>query len=744
MANRMLNRLRLAGAALLGRKAWEDRVLERMLNPATANRYDEPADQLKAVTATSWVYACCRIIGEAFSKVSYWFEDASGNEVEIPELAQLLERPNPYQSGRELREGTMWHLLLTGKAYWFLGDMTALSGFRLKANGEFEVDELGAPILKVPGNLAAGAVPKQIWLLQPDCVTPKVGTEGVLFEKFIYEPSPGNCFEFPPEAIIYHRFFDPRSMTKGLGVIEAAATAVEQDREAGQYNTRFFKNSAVPGGVLTSDQNLSQEDADRIEARWRQNFLGADKAHRVAVLGQGAKYAPASVAQKDMEFVASRNFSMAEIIAMFGVPPSKVSQMKDTNRASAAEEDKTFWAECIEPKLSRFADKINADLLPRWSANAKMVFEDVTPDDLQQQAETAIKLVGAAIWTINEARDRFDWGEHVKWGDEPWLPPGVSQPSNPLPTFNPAPKPPVSEEPPPAEPASEAEPAESIPPKMPFALGKALPEAQHEELRQGFADAARRFFKAQAEAVATALDGNPELAALSKSVSLTSRKATSDDFATTFLPWGEWVDRFDDEMTPAVEAAVKAGGMAALADLGVELAFDLTDPRVVAWMRGHLPELAGGVNDTTRQAIANALADGIAAGETTPALAERVAAVFEQADSFRADLIARTEEMQAQMRGHLEGWQQSGIVGGKEWDALDDACEECADMDGDFAALDEEFKNGQMIPDVHPNERCTVLPILSDEWEAMQKAAPAGRFKMRRVGGAIKYILEET
>lgn len=422
MANRVIEGARRAMARTLLGKDWQSYLVQRMTGalPGDQRSYVGDDDFLGAPSKVSWVYACCRIISEAFSKPAWWFEDEGGRRVEIPDLRRLFLRPNPYTSGRELFEATMWHLLLTGKAYWYLSEMSALSLFRQR-DGQLEVGEDGAAALKQPERPLAGGTPREIWALPPDRVKPVVGSEGVLFDHFVYRPSAAE-YRLPADAVIYFRLFDPRSMTDGLGVVEAAARILESDAHAQDYQRNFFRNSALPSGILASDQELTEDQAQRLAAWWRQGHLGTDRAHRVAVLDKSVKFQPIAMTQKDMAFLEQRTFSMQEILAMFGVPPSKVAQMKDTNRATAAEEDKTFWAECMEPKLLRFADKLSAELVARWREGARFVFEDVTPDDLEQESQIAARLVEKGIWTINEARQRFSWGEGLAWGDTAWMP----------------------------------------------------------------------------------------------------------------------------------------------------------------------------------------------------------------------------------------------------------------------------------------------------------------------------------
>jgi SPP1 gp7 family putative phage head morphogenesis protein len=80
----------------------------------------------------------------------------------------------------------------------------------------------------------------------------------------------------------------------------------------------------------------------------------------------------------------------------------------------------------------------------------------------------------------------------------------------------------------------------------------------------------------------------------------------------------------------------------------------------------------------------------------------------------RADMIARTEIMDALNEGQDEAWQQAqdeGILSDdatKEWITApdDQLCPECEAMDGKQVPVGQDFPEGD--PPLHPNCRCTI------------------------------------
>jgi SPP1 gp7 family putative phage head morphogenesis protein len=143
--------------------------------------------------------------------------------------------------------------------------------------------------------------------------------------------------------------------------------------------------------------------------------------------------------------------------------------------------------------------------------------------------------------------------------------------------------------------------------------------------------------------------------------------------------------------------------------------FNVNDPKVQALIDQRVSKLAEQITGTTYDAIKSVILTGIANGSPIPTIASGIEAVFEQADSTRAMLIARTETIAASADGALAAYQQAVDVGaldgyGKTWIAeLDDRTDEvCADLDGETVPFDEPFSSGDDAPPNHPDCRCAI------------------------------------
>jgi SPP1 gp7 family putative phage head morphogenesis protein len=161
-----------------------------------------------------------------------------------------------------------------------------------------------------------------------------------------------------------------------------------------------------------------------------------------------------------------------------------------------------------------------------------------------------------------------------------------------------------------------------------------------------------------------------------------------------------------------------SGTEIAAAQLGVSTM--LTNEDAVKWAREYAGKLVTGIEETTREGIANLTAQATADGWSNSDLADALTEAFDFSED-RADMIARTETAFADIAGNQALYRESGMVEKLRWIVADeDPCDECVgkgDADINVDAGEDE------LPPLHPNCRCDVVPILPED--EPEKASPA-------------------
>lgn len=210
----------------------------------------------------------------------------------------------------------------------------------------------------------------------------------------------------------------------------------------------------------------------------------------------------------------------------------------------------------------------------------------------------------------------------------------------------------------------------------------------------------RKFFKAQRKYV------------VSKSI----RKDIYSDWEFDI---GEWSERLYAEGIDFIRRLVSQEGSDVLRrlrliipDIG-QVSFDVNNPRVAELIRENVINFARQVNETTNASIREAVARGVEAGEGISDIANRVASVFDEAEGYRSELIARTEVIRNSNMAAEECYVAAGIEKKQWYTTPDDAlCEECMNLADEIVPVGEAFSSGDYAPPLHPSCRCTIIPVI--------------------------------
>ncbi len=320
-----------------------------------------------------WVYVAVNRIAEAAALVPFHvFRREGEHEIAVTDhpFERLLRRPNPLLSRFELIEHTVGNLEIHGNAYWFLA---------------------GEP----------GGVPREIWPLRPDRVRvvpdAKRGVRG-----YVYSVD-GRDVPLEAAEVVHFRRWHPASDYYGLSALEAARLAVESDRAMADWNRRYFgEGRAVPAGILTIHERVSDADFERIKREWRAAYGGPERK-TAFVRGANVEWQHIGLSQQDMDFLNARRFNREEIFQIFGLPVGMFSE--NATEANALVGERVFVERTLWPKLVRLAEKITAEVLPFYGAELVGRFEDVRPRDRSQQFEEM--RLARGVLTVDEMRARY-------------------------------------------------------------------------------------------------------------------------------------------------------------------------------------------------------------------------------------------------------------------------------------------------------------------------------------------------
>jgi HK97 family phage portal protein len=150
---------------------------------------------------------------------------------------------------------------------------------------------------------------------------------------------------------------------EGLSPIQYARESIGLGLGSERYGARFFSAADLPAGFLETEQDIEQEIADKLRARWKQ--LGRGE-REIAVLGNGARFRPLAIAPEESQFIQTQKFSVATICRFYGIPPEMMAGESAGHEAYTSPEmrgtDLLTWT--LRPWLYR-VERAVSGLLPR-------------------------------------------------------------------------------------------------------------------------------------------------------------------------------------------------------------------------------------------------------------------------------------------------------------------------------------------------------------------------------------------
>jgi phage portal protein BeeE len=118
-------------------------------------------------------------------------------------------------------------------------------------------------------------------------------------------------------------------------------------------------------GILSTDQELDEEQAKELSDSFTAKYGGAANAGRVPVLGQGVKWQDNGLTLKELEWLESRKANAREIGGLFHVPPIFMGDF-DVSEFKVEVQEGMLWKNAILPVLRRMKLMLDSQYLPMW------------------------------------------------------------------------------------------------------------------------------------------------------------------------------------------------------------------------------------------------------------------------------------------------------------------------------------------------------------------------------------------
>ena len=487
-------------------------------------------------------------------------------------------------------------------------------------------------------------------------------------ESIIIGTQDSGLLEVPSELFILFHGYDPTDPMRQNSRISALKDSLHEQVESNKFRRQMWHRGGRFNSYLTRPKDVekwSDPAYERFKATWKASWAGneASDGGGMPILEDGMEIKTVQFNSRDAQWAESVKLSREDCAAVYHVNPAMIWPGNGQTYASAKDNARALYNDCLAPTLIQATDRLNKMILPRvGEPEGHYIAFDITiktEGTFEEKISTLVSAVGAPFLTRNEARARLDLPA-IDGGDELIVPlnvveGGLSSPRDTDPTV---------------ERYNSAEPVLT---KSEMRKARSKPtEEESDRLKRVY----REFFQRQAKTVLARIgDG-------------------SDDW------WDaeRWDKELAEDLFKVAFGISEAAAKEAVKDLWDNGEYD--PERTVAYIRKMCERRAQMMNDKTHDELLASLDDD--SFEDEDALMSTPKGVFENAEKNRSESAGRAFAGALISWSVMEACRQNERPGEKPWKTWvvtsGNPRASHAAMNGETVPYDEPFSNGAMWP----------------------------------------------
>ena len=384
--------------------------------PLLSSLSDSPQSVAKSCLAAykvGWFYKAESRISRDFASLSFTlsYEDTEGDNEEaivsprnsIPldmlspeeQFLRLWENPNPYQTGRQLKQKTQIRLDMAGSAFIYM-----------------------------EGGLG-GALPTGLYGISPSRMWPSYDKQGHLIGWVMdKDRADGMGVPFEADEIMPITYSSADDTPFGVGVVEAVYAEVPLSNQIARHTSDVLATGGRLAGMLwPKDRTLDEAEFLDAQRAWRNVASDPNAARRMLLFPEPMEYAQGASTPAEIGIPELAMLNRDTILTAFPIHPFMVG-VPLTAGLNSGESlryvRREYWEGTMHPRSETWEDAIQQHMVPRYEkATGAALDFDVEEPDLDDAA-AVLEKVGALRGLIDIGFDTKDaigavGLDHIEW-----------------------------------------------------------------------------------------------------------------------------------------------------------------------------------------------------------------------------------------------------------------------------------------------------------------------------------------
>ena len=299
------------------------------------------------------------------------------------DAAKVLWRPNDYQTQFEFIRALCTEYFIYGCVYvWVIPNVAKEGGYDIHI---------------IPTNWITGTTksPYGPTLIK---VRTKAGNEVV---------------EIPSSEWVQFRTYSPGEPGTFISPISALKQTLYEQIESGKFRRQLWRSSGRLNAQIVRPKDVApwtEEQRKNFATTFREAWSGGgSKSGSIPVLEDGMEIKPFNASFKEYEWAQSVTLSRESVAAAYRINPSLVWHSNTQTYASAKDNARALYAECLGPDIQMIQQRINAFLLPMIGADPFKTYvefdlQEKLKGSFEEQAGIMQTATGRPWMTVDEAR----------------------------------------------------------------------------------------------------------------------------------------------------------------------------------------------------------------------------------------------------------------------------------------------------------------------------------------------------
>lgn len=238
---------------------------------------------------------------------------------------------------------------------------------------------------------------------------------------------PGSsAIEVPKEYFVLFHGYDPTDPMRQYSRISALKETLHEQVESNHFRRQMWHRGGRFNAYITRPKDVapwSDEAFERFKETWRSSWAGSDAGEGggTPILEDGMEIKTIQFNSRDAQWAEAVKLSREDCAAVYHVNPAMIWPGSGQTYASARDNARALYNDCLAPTLMQATDRINMVILPRvGEPSANYVGYDITiktEGTYEEKIATLSSAVGAPFLSRNEARARLDLPA-IEGGDE--------------------------------------------------------------------------------------------------------------------------------------------------------------------------------------------------------------------------------------------------------------------------------------------------------------------------------------